>query len=87
MVVSADEAQTAVIHSVTVRVHRDVDDKAVMTAFWALVKKACPDKGGQIAHSQKLHAAKESWEKARESAKVQGEAQTKKERIPRRSTF
>ena len=55
MVVSAGEAQTAVIHSVTVRVHRDVDEKAVMTAYWALVKAE--------------------------------EAQTKKERIPRRNTF
>ena len=61
---AAGEAQTAVIHSVTVRVNRDADDKAVMTAFWALVKKAYPDKGGRIVHSQKLHAREKSWEKA-----------------------
>ena len=58
----------AAIYSVTVRVNWDSDDKTVMTAFRAVVKKAHPDKGGQTAHSQKLHAAKESWEKAREAA-------------------
>ena len=55
------------VYSVTVQVNRDSEDKAVQTAFRKVALKVHPDKGGKKEDFQKLQAAKDKWDTARQN--------------------
>jgi len=46
---------------------RDSPDEALMAAFRKVIKKARPDKGGRADDAQKLHTAKDTWQKVKSS--------------------
>ena len=55
----------AAFYSVRLTITRDASDEDCTKAFKRVSLKAHPDKGGLLAHSQALNAAKENWDKAR----------------------
>lgn len=57
-------------YHVSVTVQRDSSDKDVEKAFRAVVKKAHPDKGGAVAHAQRLQDAREKWLTAKRKAQA-----------------
>ena len=56
----------AVAYDIVVNVNRDSADGLVAEAFRQVSRKAHPDKGGRVADQQRLNAAKEAWDKARQ---------------------
>jgi len=57
--------RVAALYRCAVELNRDSPDEVVLTAFKKVVRKAHPDKGGQVKHAQALNVAKEAWDKAR----------------------
>mgnify|MGYP003319122699 CR=1 FL=1 len=56
----------ACAYGLSVSVHRDSCDVEVTAAWKRVVKRAHPDKGGSTEDAQRLQAAKEAWDAARE---------------------
>ena len=55
----------AVTYHVTLsNINRDSPDLAVLAAYRQVIKKAHPDRGGQVADAQMLTAAREKWDLA-----------------------
>ena len=52
-------------YNMRLEVTRDSTDEAVLKAVRRLNLKVHPDKGGLLAHSQKLNGAKDAWDTAR----------------------
>lgn len=67
-------------YHVVVNVNRDSSDAAVEAAFRSVVKKVHPDKGGRVAHAQRLQAAREKWREAK-AAKRPGGRPRKQEKV------
>ena len=68
----------AALYSVRLTVTRDSSDEECAKAFKRVSLKAHPDKGGLLAHSQALNAAKETWDKARRNKTRQREGPKKR---------
>ena len=62
-------------YGVAVQVNRDTADHAVLAAYKRVALKAHPDKGGTNEDFQKLHAAKENWERAKTNSAPPGRPQ------------
>ena len=58
----------ALAYEVGLKVNRDSEDKEVLTAYKRMALKLHPDKGGRKQDFQKLLAAKEEWERARQKS-------------------
>ena len=55
-------------YNVSAMVKRDSSDQDVEKAFRRVVKKVHPDKGGEVAHAQRLQDAREKWLLAKKKA-------------------
>ena len=68
----------AVTYHVTLsNINRDSPDVAVLAAYRQVIKKAHPDRGGQVADAQMLTAAREKWDAERKSKDGRGRPQKK----------
>ena len=62
----------ALTYGVALSVSRDSADSEVLKAVRRIMLKVHPDKGGNVGDMQKLQAAREAWDNARNSAKTNG---------------
>ena len=54
----------AAAYGLILNVTRDSADADLVSAFKRVVRKAHPDKGGSVADTQRLHAARDAWKDA-----------------------
>ena len=59
-------------HGLAFDISRDSPDPAVLSAFRRLSRKVHPDRGGSLAESQRLNAAKDCWDEARRQSRGPG---------------
>ena len=52
-------------HGLALGISRESPDPAVLTAFRRVSRKVHPGRGGSLAESQRLNAARDAWDEAR----------------------
>lgn len=55
-------------HVLALGISRESPDPALLSAFRRVSRKVHPDRGGSLTESQRLNAARDSWDEARRSA-------------------
>ena len=68
---------TAARFGLVLAVNRDADERSLAAAYRRVAKKAHPDKGGSTQAFQKLQAAKEAWDAARQNSAAAGRLPTR----------
>ena len=57
----------AAAYGLVLSITRDATDDAVFSAYKKVVRRAHPGKGGTKEDTQKLHCAKEAWDRAKQA--------------------
>ena len=52
-------------HGLALGISRESPDPALLSAFRRVSRKVHPDRGGSLTESQRLNAARDSWDEAR----------------------
>ena len=65
-------------HGLALGISRESLDPAVLTAFRRVSRKVHPDRGGSLAESQRLNAARDCWDEAERSDERSGEQSEKR---------
>ena len=62
----------AAVYTIGLSVTRDSSDRDVEKAFRKVAARVHPDKGGSTSDSQRLHAARDAWREAQNTATCPG---------------
>ena len=73
---------TAARFGLDLGVNRDADEGSLAAAYRRVAKKAHPDKGGNTQAFQKLQAAREAWDAARQNSPAAGRPPTREHTDP-----